>query len=138
MRNYEVVEVPYGWRVVEHNTKGSKFHARLYKTRADALGQVDKLANSLERTTAVADVRRRAQNRCECRGECGRDHPEARCRWLQGQGLPGMPGAVTLTVLPLDHDPDNLDPANLRMYCQICRQHHEAERLGCDPLFEIG
>jgi hypothetical protein len=138
MKHYEVIEVPYGWRVVEHHTKGTKWHAKLYHSRADALARADHLSANQTRLTAVAQVRKRARNRCECLGECGHDHPQDRCKWCHGEVLSGMAGAVVLAVLPLDHRPDNLEPANLRAYCQLCRQHHDADEKNTDALFEIG
>jgi hypothetical protein len=137
-KHYQVIEVPYGWRVVENNSAGTKFHARLYHTEADAQRRVEALRTTAAHLSAVTDVRKRAQFRCECLGECGRTHPEGRCQWLHGEVLAGMAGAVVLAVLPLDHNPDNLDPANLRAYCQLCRQRHDADARNTDALFEIG
>lgn len=139
MKSYEVIEVPSGWRVVEHNAKGAtKFHQKLYHTRADALRRADQLIATQQQLTAVAQVRKRAQFRCECLGECGRDHSQDRCEWMHGAAVGGMAGAVVLAVLPLDHDPENLALTNLRAYCQRCRQYHDADERNTDPLFEIG
>lgn len=138
MRRYEIAEVPYGWRIVEYSSNGANFHARLYHSHEDAQRHVDNLAAKQRRVTAVTDARRRALNRCECRGECGHQHPGERCKWHHGEVLAGMPGSVSLTVLPLDHDPDNLDVGNLRAYCQLCRQRYDADERNTDALFEIG
>ena len=81
-------------------------------------------------------VRQRAQNRCEeCGAENGKPHPITGSR-------------VVLTCGHLDHTPENVDPANLRSWCQRCHlrydaQHHarnavatRRRKLGMDDLFD--
>ena len=62
-----------------------------------------------------AIVKDRAQDRCErCGAENGRPHP--------------MTGSlVVLTVMHLDHRPENSDPANLQAACQKCHNSYDAQ-----------
>lgn len=136
MRRYEVIEVPNGWRVVEHHANGTKFHQKLYRTRTDALRRADALIANQQVLTALSDVRKRAKFRCECTGECG-IHVR-RCTYRLGVPLPGTGAVVALKVVARDHNTDNLELDNLRAYCQLCQQRHEAEERNTDPLFEIG
>jgi hypothetical protein len=83
----------------------------------------------------VAQVRERSGDRCECRGECGRDSahlsPEdGRCLCFQG-GIPfrGTRANVVLTTAHRDHVPEHCDLGNLFHACQGChlaydREHH--------------
>ena len=72
----------------------------------------------------------RAGGRCECEGECGTGrHQDHRCEAEHGQPSPYTGSTVVLTTAHLDHDPPNVDPANLRGFCQLChlaydRDHH--------------
>lgn len=68
----------------------------------------------------------RAQNRCECEGECGRGHA-SRCPRRQGDLLKMDPNGpkVILTVAHLDHTPENCDENNLRAMCQGCHLHYD-------------
>lgn len=94
-----------------------------------------------------ADIRRRrAGDRCECRGECGHDHvPDQRtddtgerfdvfrCTARNRQPHPVTGSTVVLTVAHLDHTPENVAPDNLRAMCQRChlsydREHHAESR----------
>lgn len=77
----------------------------------------------------------RAGGRCECRGECGIDHraeaesaswPRDRCRAVHETPHPVTGSAVVLTVAHLDHTPENVDPANLRAWCQRCHNTYDA------------
>lgn len=94
----------------------------------------------------------RAAGRCECKGECGRDHdhytvaailtmprdlarPERRCTAQHGHPHPVTGSTVVLTVAHLDHQPENCDDDNLRAMCQRChlaydRDHHRSTRRG--------
>lgn len=74
----------------------------------------------------------RAQGRCECEGECGRNHTD-RCTAIHSHRSPYSGSKVVLTTAHLDHTPENCDPANLRAMCQAChlaydRDHHAATR----------
>ncbi|MFJ3923058.1 hypothetical protein [Streptomyces sp. NPDC090022] len=75
----------------------------------------------------------RAQSRCECTGECGRDTHNGRCPNTHGQPAYGTGSHVILTTAHPDHTPENCDPTNLRAICQGChlhydRQHHAETR----------
>jgi hypothetical protein len=70
----------------------------------------------------------RADNRCECRGECGRGtHGTDRCPNRQGEPAEGTGSRVVLTVAHLDHTPEHSDPDNLRVMCQGCHLHHDRD-----------
>ncbi len=70
---------------------------------------------------AISRARRaQAGNRCEgspawpdCRAANGMPHPVTGSR-------------VVLTVAHLDHRPENVDPANLRAWCQRCHNTYDA------------
>lgn len=80
------------------------------------------------------DIRhRRAQNRCECAGECG-VHRGRRCEEKNGEPAKWAKGRVVLTVAHLNHQPEDCREANLKAMCQRChlrydRQHHKTSRL---------
>lgn len=85
----------------------------------------------------------RAGSRCECAGECGIDHqaearlwdndstkpevarPFRRCQAVHGLPHPETGSAVVLTVGHLDHQPENVDPTNLRAWCQRCHNRYD-------------
>ncbi len=100
-------------------------------------------------------IRERAENLCECRGECGQPHEGGfgdhfgrciapngeRIVWVDGGHTwvspelaahwEGKPVRIVLTVAHLDHQPENVDPSNLRAMCQRCHlrydhAHHQA------------
>jgi hypothetical protein len=136
-RVYQVVEFPSGgWRVMEENANGQKIHQRTYWTRGEALHRAAALSATWAKVTAVSAVRKRAKNRCECAGECERGH-RGRCGCMAGarDRVPGT--AVVLVVVALNHHDDDLRLDNLRAYCQLCRQYHDADDVGADPLFSI-
>lgn len=131
---YTVIEVPYGWRVCERNSNGDKVHTRLYKTEAAALDRAVALTTTQRTVNAGKGVRRRAGHRCECIGECNLHF--LRCTVRTGDVAPaGL--IVELAIIALDHDRANLDLANLRAYCQLCRQYHDADEAGEDPMFDL-
>ena len=75
----------------------------------------------------------RAEGRCECKGECGVDHPFGRCIAIHGRQHPEKNFAVSLATAHLDHCPENNDDDNLRAYCQACHlrydsRYHRKER----------
>jgi hypothetical protein len=96
-------------------------------------------------------IKERAGWRCECLGECGRGTHDGRCPNVHGQPAYGTGSKVVLTTAHLDHQPENVDEANLRAFCQGChlhydREHHAATRAATkaaelaevmDPLFEL-
>lgn len=77
-------------------------------------------------------IRRRARNRCECKGDCGTNHgaeifisaekvvSSLRCIALNGKPHPVTGSLVVLTVAHLDQQPENCDPSNLKAMCQRC------------------
>lgn len=87
-----------------------------------------------------ASIRARAEEQCECIGECGDVHEGGRCLAPNGELIlrdphapaqwtehdPALAGRnhsatkVVLTVAHLDHDEQNNDPSNLRTLCQRC------------------
>ena len=75
-------------------------------------------------------IRARAEGRCECHGECGRDH-NGRCRAANGEPHPETLSRVVLTTAHLDHAPANCADDNLKAMCQRCHlaydhKHHQA------------
>lgn len=87
-------------------------------------------------STAVKDA---AGWRCECIGECGREHAYSfaddvtRCAAVHGGAAPGSGKRVVLTTAHLDHTPENCSQENLRAMCQAChlaydRDHHAETR----------
>lgn len=109
-----------------------------YATRELAEGRVAQLERRAARTEAVTAAKRRAKNRCECKGKCGQHFDERRpCPWGEGDDVPGV-GKVVLVAVPLDGDDNNLSLTNIRMLCQLCKQHHDADRInGGAALFDI-
>ena len=75
-------------------------------------------------------VRERAMGRCECSGECGRDHEpfafSTRCAAVNGHYHPDTNAQVVLTVAHLDHTPENCDDTNLRAMCNACHLTYDA------------
>lgn len=74
----------------------------------------------------------RAGGRCECDGRCGKPHA-ARCEARNGQPSPYTGSRVILTVMHLDHQPENCDDGNLLAGCQRCHlaydgPHHAETR----------
>jgi 5-methylcytosine-specific restriction endonuclease McrA len=77
-------------------------------------------------------IKERAGWRCECEGECGREH-EGRCTNYHDVPSVLTGNKVVLTTAHLDHVPEHVDPANLRAFCQAChlsydREHHAETR----------
>lgn len=58
--------------------------------------------------------------RCECVGECRREHAGGRCAEIDGEPAASFNGPVVLTVAHLDQNPANNDDSNLRALCQRC------------------
>lgn len=67
----------------------------------------------------------RAQNECECSGECGIDH-HGRCAQRNGSHHSVTGGVVVLTVAHLDHTPENCSEDNLKAMCQRCHNRYDA------------
>lgn len=79
--------------------------------------------NWREISTAIKD---RAGWRCECLGECGRDHA-GRCPNEHGGKAYGTGSTVVLTTAHLNHTPEDCDPENLRAMCQGCHLHYDRD-----------
>jgi hypothetical protein len=93
----------------------------------------------------------RAENRCECTGQCGDEHDGGRCSAPNGEMIwrakkgpewtasarPNIAGwienfkyqptKIVLTVAHLDHTPENCDDENLVAMCQYCHNHYDAD-----------
>ena len=67
-----------------------------------------------------AEIKERSGDRCE--GSPG--YPE--CRVPNGAPHPVTGSTVVLTVAHLDHMPENVEPANLRHWCQRCHNTYDA------------
>jgi hypothetical protein len=117
----------------------------------------DRLPTLLTLADLSRGVRERSGGRCECRGECGRDHAEERlavaradprpgalqlvpirsadrCVARQGRGHPFLDGLrAVLAVVVLTAD--SADPGNgaFREMCQRCREVTDAWQLGPGP-----
>lgn len=88
------------------------------------------------KTVVVPRIRARSGDRCECMGQCGLNHAAAdeinqsppRCRAENGQPHPTTGSKVVLTVMHLDHVPENCDDANLLHGCQQCHNRYDAPK----------
>lgn len=76
------------------------------------------------KTAVVPRIRARSGNRCECTGQCGLDH-DGRCKAANGEPHPTTGSIVVLTVMHLDHQPENNDDANLLHGCQQCHNRYD-------------
>jgi len=77
----------------------------------------------------VPGIRERSGNRCECTGQCGLRHGPAtgaRCEAVNGQAHPTTGSKVVLTVMHLNHRPEDCTPANLLHGCQQCHNRYDA------------
>lgn len=86
----------------------------------------------------------RAGGRCECRGECGKEHADEQgvvvewCTARHNEPHPMTGSLVTLTVAHLDHQPEHsdnpggafvllpLEESNLRAMCQRCHLNYDS------------
>jgi hypothetical protein len=66
----------------------------------------------------------RAQNECECTGECGQDH-SGRCCERNGSLHSQTGSLVVLTTAHLDHTPENCADDNLKAMCQRCHNRYD-------------
>ena len=70
----------------------------------------------------------RAAGRCECAGECGREHATGRCPNRHGQpSYYGKGSKVVLTTAHLNHTPEDCTDDNLKAMCQGCHLHYDRE-----------
>ena len=101
-------------------------------------------ANPAWRALSLRIRKERAQDRCECVGECGTDHREELCElnaaegvgldWLidthrcsafEGEAHPVTGSVVRLTVGHRNHDPTQNQEENLAAWCQRCHNRHD-------------
>lgn len=69
----------------------------------------------------------RAMGACECKGDCGIEHPGSFGRCEVGHGSRTKEGKrVTLTTAHLDHTPENCSDENLRAMCNACHLRYDA------------
>jgi hypothetical protein len=71
-----------------------------------------------------ASIMKRAQNRCECMGECGLHHDRRCCEW-HGHKAMWAKGKIVLTIAHLDHDTTHNESDNLRAFCQRCHNRYD-------------
>lgn len=71
-------------------------------------------------------IMERAENRCECHGECGL-HRGRRCIEKHGTKATWARGKIVLTIAHMDHDPEHNDGDNLRAYCNRCHLRYDNE-----------
>lgn len=90
-------------------------------------------------------IRKRARGRCECKGECGLRHTKVngkqvdlppslqmkslrafRCTAVNGKPHPVTGSAVVLTVMHLNHQPEDCRDENLLAGCQRCHNRYDA------------
>jgi hypothetical protein len=91
----------------------------------------------------VPRIRARSGDRCECTGQCGRIHnrrqelapgePPPRCNRQNGMPIDEIEGPkIVLTVMHLDHQPENCADDNLLHGCQGCHLRYDAPRKQAD------
>lgn len=68
----------------------------------------------------------RAQNRCECTGQCGFDHG-GRCDARNYRRHPLTGSKVVLTVAHLNHTPEDCRNENLLAMCQACHLRYDKD-----------
>jgi hypothetical protein len=84
-------------------------------------------------------IRDRAEQSCECEGECGLHHGR-RCIERNGEPAQFAKGTIVLTVAHLNHTPSDCRDENLKAMCQRCHlrydgDHHAETRTGQKWLF---
>jgi hypothetical protein len=80
------------------------------------------------KTVVVPRIRARSGNRCECTGQCGQ-HPGLRCAWTHlalKENAQGRDVCVVLTVMHLNHHPEDCVDENLLHACQGCHNRYDA------------
>lgn len=81
----------------------------------------------------VPRIRARSGNRCECTGQCGITHsiqpldaPTLRCWAINSKPHPITGSMVVLTVMHLNHQPEDCRDENLLHGCQSCHNRYDA------------
>lgn len=84
------------------------------------------------KTVIVPRIRARSGNRCECTGQCGWKHQpigefKGRCPAINGDIIdPISPSKIVLTVMHLNHKPEDCSDENLLHACQGCHNRYDA------------
>lgn len=87
------------------------------------------------KTEVVPRIRARSGNRCECTGQCGRLHSgdftetiqRVRCGVWNGMPIDEIEGPkIVLTVMHLNHQPEDCRDENLLHACQGCHNRYDA------------
>lgn len=85
------------------------------------------------KSEVVPRIRARSGNRCECTGQCGRVHAGTRtyianrCGLLNGMPIDEIEGPkIVLTVMHLNHQPEDCRDENLLHACQGCHNRYDA------------
>ena len=76
----------------------------------------------------VPRIRVRSGNRCECTGHCGIAHGPTgteRCTAANGMMHPVTRSTVVLTVMHLNHQPEDCRDENLLHGCQRCHNTYD-------------
>ena len=73
-------------------------------------------------------ILKRADNRCECLGECGLHH-DRRCIEVNREEANYANGNIVLTIAHLDHDEENHDVKDdrLKAMCQRCHLRYDVD-----------
>lgn len=80
----------------------------------------------------LIEVAARAGGKCECTGACGYKHTGGRCEIPHGAKIIDEHGNRATNILrPVteDGDPDNLTPANIKLFCRMCLVLHSKRKL---------
>lgn len=81
------------------------------------------------KTVVVPRIRARSGNRCECTGQCGMTfgHVHVRCGAWNGMPIDEIEGPkIVLTVMHLNHQPEDCRDENLLHACQGCHNRYDA------------
>ena len=92
------------------------------------------------KTVVVPRIRARSGNRCECRGECGQPHYSSgipgdadRCGKWNHMPIDDIDGPkIVLTVMHLNHQPEDCRDENLLHGCQGCHNRYDMPRRAAD------
>jgi len=76
------------------------------------------------KTEIVPRIIARADDRCECGGECGL-HRGRRCCEINGHYAHYAKGLIVLTIAHMDHDLGHNTDDNLKALCQRCHNRYD-------------